>query len=219
MENILTAINKLNGVHHVCLYRDEKDLLSTFPDDQQGIESMAQMIDQVFTALQSIDKSHNEIYFSVEDKLLAAYLMYDSYIAILLTDKKINFPLIHMGIRSATAKLKRHLALNTTAPPPPIINQAAPVAQSARPVATAPAPSVTPVDAALDAIMEKMTTELINYFGPAAKFVFEDAVIQWETKYVRNRNNIPELSEILQEELDTPAEKRAFSQFVTKTLG
>jgi predicted regulator of Ras-like GTPase activity (Roadblock/LC7/MglB family) len=212
MENILTAINKLNGVHHVCLYRDEKDLLSTFPDDQQGIESMAQMIDQVFTALQSIDKSHNEIYFSVEDKLLAAYLMYDSYIAILLTDKKINFPLIHMGIRSATAKLKRHLALNTTAPPP-VISQAAPIAPSARPIAAAP------VDAELDAIMEKMTTELINYFGPAAKFVFEDAVIQWETKYVRNRNNIPELGEILQEELDTPAEKRAFSQFVTKTLG
>ncbi len=212
MENILTAINKLNGVHHVCLYRDEKDLLSTFPDDQQGIESMAQMIDQVFTALQSIDKSHNEIYFSVEDKLLAAYLMYDSYIAILLTDKKINFPLIHMGIRSATAKLKRHLALNTTAPPP-IIS----VTPSTRPVA--PAPSATPVDAELDVIMEKMTTELINYFGPAAKFVFEDAVIQWETKYVRNRNNIPELSEILQEELDTLAEKRAFSQFVTKILG
>jgi predicted regulator of Ras-like GTPase activity (Roadblock/LC7/MglB family) len=217
MENILTAINKLNGVHHVCLYRDEKDLLSTFPDDQHGIESMAQMIDQVFTALQSIDKSHNEIYFSVEDKLLAAYLMYDSYIAILLTDKKINFPLIHMGIRSATAKLKRHLALNTKAVPPPIISQAAPIAKPARPVAAAP--SASPVDTELDSIMEKLTTELINYFGPAAKFVFEDAVIQWETKYVRNRNNIPELSEILQEELDTPAEKRAFSQFVTKTLG
>jgi len=216
MENILTAINKLNGVHHVCLYRDEKDLLSTFPDDQQGIESMAQMIDQVFTALQSIDKSHNEIYFSVEDKLLAAYLMYDSYIAILLTDKKINFPLIHMGIRSATAKLKRHLALNTTALPP-VMSQA-PIAKPARPVA-APTPSASPVDVELDAIMEKMTTELINYFGPAAKFVFEDAVIQWETKYVKNRNNIPELSEILQEELDTLAEKRAFSQFVTKTLG
>ena len=213
MENILSAINKLNGVHHVCLYRDNQDILSTFTDEHQDIESMAQMIEQIFSALQSIDKSHNELYFSVEDKLLAAYLMYDSYIAILLTEKKINFPLIHMGIRSASAKLKRHIALTA----PPVV---------AVPVNTTPSLTVKPaensivsaIDASLKPIMDQLLDELINYFGPAAKFVFEDAVIQWETKYVKNRNNIPELGLILQEELDTAAEKRAFSQFVTKIL-
>jgi predicted regulator of Ras-like GTPase activity (Roadblock/LC7/MglB family) len=221
MENILTAINKLNGVHHVCLYRDNKDMLSTFPDEHQGIESMAQMIEQVFSALQSIDKSHNELYFSVEDKLLAAYLMYDSYIAILLTEKKINFPLIHMGIRSASAKLKRHITLN--AAPAPIVPT--PVATSASievspkaKAAPAPEPTITPIDPALEPIMDQLLTELINYFGPAAKFVFEDAIIQWETKYVKSRNTILELGEILKEELDTSAEKTAFSQFVTKIL-
>ena len=214
MENILSAINKLNGVHHVCLYRDNQDVLSTFPDEHQDIESMAQMIEQIFSALQSIDKSHNELYFSMEDKLLAAYLMYDSYIAILLTEKKINFPLIHMGIRSASAKLKRHIAL--TAPPP--IVAAIPTTPPTQTSQTKPVAKVSPVDAALEPIMDQLLHELINYFGPAAKFVFEDAVIQWETKYVKNRNNIPELSLILQEELDTVAEKRAFSQFVTKVL-
>jgi hypothetical protein len=196
----------------VCLYRDSQDILSTFPDEHDGIESMAQMIEQIFSALQSIDKSHNELYFSVEDKLLAAYLMYDSYIAILLTEKKINFPLIHMGIRSASTKLKRHIALNA----PPV---AAPSASAApAPIAKVIDPIATPVDPALEPIMNQLLNELINYFGPAAKFVFEDAVIQWETKYVKNRNTIPELGLILQEELDTAAEKRAFSQFVTKIL-
>jgi len=212
MENILSAINKLNGVHHVCLYRDNQDMLSTFPDEHEGIESMAQMIEQIFSALQSIDKSHNELYFSVEDKLLAAYLMYDSYIAILLTEKKINFPLIHMGIRSASAKLKRHIALSS----PPIATPATAVDTPA--VKKIADPIATPTDPILEPIMDQLLNELINYFGPAAKFVFEDAVIQWETKHVKNRNTIPELSLILQEELDTVAEKRAFSQFVTKIL-
>ena len=222
MDSILSNINKLNGVHHVCIYRDGNDISSTFPDDHRDIESIAQMIEQVFSALQAIDKSHDELYFSVEDKLLAAYLMVDSHIAILLTEKKINFPLIHMGIRSASAKIKRKIALSR---PVEAVTPAAPV--SSESVAEQPqveavkeevATKAVSADPELDSIMDKILNELINYFGPAAKFVLEDAVIQWETKYVRNRNNIPELGEILQDELDTAEEKRDFSQFVTKIL-
>lgn len=222
MENILENINKLNGVHHVCIYHDGDDVLSTFPDDHRDIESMAGMVEQVFSALQSIDKSHDELYFSVEDKLLAAYLMHGSYIAILLTEKKINFPLIHMGIRSASAKIKRHLALNpqTSSPAteevkPVEKTEQKPVEEAKTVKAEEPSTSADPE---LDSILDQLLTELINYFGPAAKFVLEDAVIQWETKYVRSRNNILELGEILQDELDTNEEKRAFSQFVTKIL-
>ena len=214
MENILTNINKLNGVHHVCIYRDGDDILSTFPDDHHDIESMAQMVEQVFSALQAINKSHDELYFSVEDKLLAAYLMHGSHIAILLTEKKINFPLIHMGIRSASAKIKRYLALQPKTIAPEIQETKKEIEE------TSPNTADTSLskDPQLDFILDQILTELINYFGPAAKFVLEDALIQWETKYVRNSNNIPELGEILQEELDTAEEKRAFSQFVTKIL-
>lgn len=212
MEKILNSINKLNGVHHVCIYRDGSDIISTFPDDHHDIESVAQKIEQIFSALQAIDKSHDELYFSIEDKLLAAYLMHESYIAILLTEKKINFPLLHMGIRSASAKIKRLLASQAVTIPPSVENKKNNVDVASEP------PHSMATDPELDSIMDKLLTELIEYFGPAAKFVFEDAVIQWETKYVRSKNNIPELGEILQEELDTPEEKRAFSQFVTKIL-
>ncbi len=141
--------------------------------------------------------------------------MYDSHIAILLTEKKINFPLLHMGIRSASAKIKRHLALS--APPAPVETVAQ--VEETKPEVETPAETNTATsDPELDSIMDQLLTELIEYFGPAAKFVFEDAVIQWETKYVRSKNNVPELGEFLQEELDTPEEKRAFSQFVTKIL-
>lgn len=224
VDSILSNINKLNGVHHVCIYRDGSDISSSFPDDHRDIESIAQMVEQVFTALQAIDKSHDELYFSVGDKLLAAYLMFDSHIAILLTEKKINFPLIHMGIRSASAKIKRKIALSQAtkvvapveAEPDKEIEGLDEKPEATEAIRVENAPDTNPE---LDAIMEKILNELINYFGPAAKFVLEDAVIQWETKYVRSRNNIPELGEILQEELDTAEEKRNFSQFVTKILG
>jgi len=219
MDNILANINKLNGVHHVCIYRDGNDISSTFPDDHRDIESIAQMVEQVFSALQAIDKSHDELYFSVEDKLLAAYLMFDSHIAILLTEKKINFPLIHMGIRSASAKIKRQIALTTEVETTTASEPENEVQESSPEKVTDTQVKSDSADPELDSILDKLLKELINYFGPAAKFVLEDAVIQWETKYVRSRNNIPELGEMLQEELDTAEEKRDFSQFVTKILG
>ena len=177
------------------------------------------MVEQVFSALQAIDKSHDELYFSVEDKLLAAYLMFDSHIAILLTEKKINFPLIHMGIRSASAKIKRQIALTTEVETTTASEPENEVQESSPEKVTDTQVKSDSADPELDSILDKLLKELINYFGPAAKFVLEDAVIQWETKYVRSRNNIPELGEMLQEELDTAEEKRDFSQFVTKILG
>lgn len=202
MEQVLENMNRLKGVHHSCIYHEANGLFSTFPEGQSDILATAQRVEQVFSSLQAIDKAHDEIYFSVEDKYLAAYLMYDFHIALLLTDKKVNFSLIQMGIRSASAKLRAYLSLSTNKSS--MTNMA----------------SITEGvdDPELEHIFEQILTELINYFGPAAKFVLEDAVIQWETKYLKSYDNIPELSDILVEQLDTVVEKRAFRQFVNKLL-
>ncbi len=202
MEKVLENMNRLKGVHHSCIYHESNGIFSTFPEAKGDILSTARRVEQVFSSLQSIDKAHDEIYFSVEDKYLAAYLMYDSHIALLLTDKKINFSLIHMGIRAASAKIRAHLSLNANKQTHVEIKPA--IEDSGDPT--------------LDYAFEQILTELINYFGPAAKFVLEDAVIQWETKYLKSYDNIPELSEILAEQFDTVIEKRTFKQFINKLL-
>ena len=110
IESILTTISKLKGVQHACIYRDDEAMSSNFPDNDQDIANLAKKIEQIFFALQAIDKSHDEISFSIDDDFIVAYLLYDSYIAILQTDKKANFPLIHMGIYSASSKIKSYIA-------------------------------------------------------------------------------------------------------------
>jgi predicted regulator of Ras-like GTPase activity (Roadblock/LC7/MglB family) len=216
IENILTTISKLKGVQHACLYRDGKDVLSTFPDNFKDITVLGQKMEQIFFGLQAVDKSHDEIYFSVEDKFMVAYLMYDSYIAILLTDKKINFPLIYMGIRSASSKIKRHVILHSEKTH--VFTEQQKPSNPIEVFSASPPRLISPADEKLELIMSQLLEELINYFGPAAKFVFEDAIIQWETNYVKSRDNIPELGDILLNELDTTKEKNAFSQFVKKIL-
>ncbi len=201
MEKVLENMSRLKGVHHSCIYHETHGIFSTFPEEKGDILATARRVEQVFSSLQVLEKAHDEIYFSLEDKYLAAYLMYDSHIALLLTDKKINFSLVHMGIRAASAKIRAYLSLNANKNTKFTTNL---VAESGDPI--------------LDHIFEQILTELINYFGPAAKFVLEDAVIQWETKYLKSYDNIPELSDILVEQFDTVIEKRAFRQFVNKLL-
>jgi predicted regulator of Ras-like GTPase activity (Roadblock/LC7/MglB family) len=212
VENILATLSNLKGVHHAGLYRDDKGLLSSFPEDYQNINALAQNIEQIFSALQATEKSHNELYFSVEDNLLAAYLMHNSYIAILLTDKNINFPLVRMGIRSASLKIEQHLELISKK------DKSLAKENNTEPLIKISHNEPPPIDEELELIMTKLLEELINYFGPAAKFVFEDALIQWEVHYIKNRDNIPELGKILLKEMDTPQEKSEFLNFLDQIL-
>ncbi len=219
MENILTTISELKGVHHACLYHEGDDLLSTFPENEHDITALGQKMEQIFFALQAIDKSHDEIYFSIDDKFVVAYYMFDSYIAILLTDKKINFPLVHMGIRSASSKIKRHVVLHSENTNFYAEQQASSESIKVVPETNKNNPTLDfPVDPELSNLLSKLLEELTDYFGPAAKFVYEDAMIQWETKYVKSRDNIPELGDILLDEFETPEEKDAFLQFLIHIL-
>ena len=108
-EQIVGNISGLRGVLYASLYKDGKQLASSFPDEQnESIIKTAEIIEQAFSALESIQKSHSEMYFSVDGKYLAVYKLHEAHFAILLTEKKINFPLIHMGIKSASEKI-RHI--------------------------------------------------------------------------------------------------------------
>ena len=210
MKNILNSIAKLKGVHHACIYQENKELVSTFPQDQSdALQLSGEMIGQFFSALQAIEKSRDEMYFSVGEKYLIAYLMHDSCIALLLTDKKINFPLIHMGLKSAATKIKRMIATEEA-------EHLASISAAAAP-ASSPAP-VVPTETELEPAMEQLTKILVDYLGPAAQFVFEDTVTLWKKKYVQSFDNLPHLVELLQLELDSDTEKNTFAQHAQTTI-
>lgn len=212
MKTILKNITILRGVHHVCIYREGKEPVSNFPDNfNEPMMLSYDLIDQVFSALKAIDKSHNEIYFSIGDKFLVAYLLDETCIALLLTDKKINFPLLNMGIKSAAMKVKRMIKDEA--------QQEIAQSEQQAPAQQASIEQDVSADAELQAMLAKLSAILKQYLGPAAVFVFEDDVVKWRKTYVQSRENLPHLIEIIKKELDPNTEQAAFLEQAQAVIG
>ena len=196
MKTILKNISILRGVHHVCIYQQGKAPVSNFPDDlNESMFLSYKLIDQIFSAVKAIGKSHNEIYFSIGDKFLVAYLMHETCIALLLTDKKINFPLLNMGIKSAKMKIQRILKEQQKV--------ASPVSQQAL-------KQVLSTDKELQRSLRQLLKILKQYLGPAAVFVFEENIKKWSKTYVQRYDNLPHLLEIMKKDLDPNTEQQEF---------
>ncbi|HIO93289.1 MAG TPA: hypothetical protein EYG68_10680 [Leucothrix mucor] len=206
MESILKGITLLRGVHHACIYQEGKDPVSTFPEDAaESIALSHDLIDQIFSALKAINKSHNEIYFSIGDKFLVTYLMHETCIAILLTDKKINFPLVNMGIKSARTKVQRKIKEE----------------QQEKIASLAPqgkADQTPPTDEELQPVLDQLADILKKYLGPAAIFVFEDDVNKWKKTYIQSHENLSFLVEITQQGLDPKTEQHEFAEQAQRVI-
>lgn len=231
MKNILKKMVVLKGVHHACFYQEGKDIISTFPEHQQsGLESAGEMISQMFDALTAINKSHNEVYFSLGDKFLVAYLLEHNNLILLLTEKRINFPLIHMGVKSATAKIKLWLATQNTNLSHqnelhPSIASSVTKTSSTKPSDTkpvekksAPSPKEIPIPPDVAKILTKMLDVLINFLGPAASFVFDDVVDTWKQNQPPTKASLNNLVNLLLKELDTESERQTFIQQIERIL-
>lgn len=225
MEQIVKGISRLKGVHHASIYKDGEQLASTFDEDQyDAIINSADIISQIFSALEAIEQSHNEIFFSIGKHYLAGYLLNDDYIVILLTEKKINFPLINMGIKSASGKIahkvkeqqkeqeqKREQEQEIIRNEERIKEKAA---EQQRQLTEAKG-SVTiediPTNTTFKPIFDELSQILVEYLGPAAQFVIDDSVNLWKSKYLQNTDNLPHLIELIQKELDSENEKEQFA--------
>lgn len=107
MEAILKDLEQLTGVEHGCLYHDGRIVATTFPqvlDD--NLAAMGKMLEQIFSGVDSIGRSHNEIYLEFDENYLLGYRIDRNLILTLLTSKQINFSSLHISVRSAGAALK-----------------------------------------------------------------------------------------------------------------
>ncbi len=210
-EQIVGNISGLRGVLNACLYKDGKQLASSFPNEQnESIINAAEIIEQAFSALESIQKSHSEMYFSVDGKYLAAYKLHDAHFAILLTEKKINFPLIHMGIKSASEKLKHALDEQ---------EKERALAEAQKQTAESPTGMSVPTNSSLVTTLNQYSAVLTSFLGPAARFVVDDCVDAWKQKYTQTEENLPHLIELIQQELDSDDEKESFAKQIQLMTG
>lgn len=202
MKTIVDSISKLKGVHHACIYQNGKLLASNFPDNEASLATAQEVIDQIFTALLAIERSYNEIYFSIGEQFLAAFLMHDNHIALLLTEKKINFPLINMGVKSASTKIRLKIEEEKS-------EQLASMSVTSTninvPVVFSPG-----TNPGFEPLLEQLSSKLVYFLGPVAPLVLEDKLKQWKQKYNQTQENLPHLVELIQEELDSDDEKKEF---------
>ena len=203
MQAVVDTLCTLAGVRYAGIYKNSEVISSNFPDIQSSpMSRSSHVVSQIFSALESVDKSHNELYFGIDKGYLAAFRLQDGYIALLLTDKKINVPMISMGIKSASQTIKqqtdvkqaeqdrlKHFAGTNILDEEPIV----PVEESLRP------------------IFDRYTRLLTGYLGPAASVIVEDAIDVWKQTYVQTPNNLPFLLAILEEELDSDKERQEFT--------
>ncbi|HHC74216.1 MAG TPA: hypothetical protein ENK78_03995 [Thiothrix sp.] len=229
MEKILQGISQLKGVNHACIYnfktQDKGVLGTTFPAlQQENIQNSTDMIEQVFSALQAIDKKHNELYFSIDNKYLAAYLMDEQHIAILLTEKRINFPLIHMGIRSASKKLHNQLHLQRQQQQQRQRQQHRPTARVAHSIKandsnknTDQVNKANKDESELSLVFDQLSKLLMSYHGTQANTVCQAAIQTWQETYVPNRQNLDHLITIIQQSLPNDTDRQNFT-LIAKNL-
>ena len=202
MQAIVDTLTALSGVRHVGIYKNGEVLGSNFTDDfQQSMLNSSEVISQLFLALESVEKTHNEIFIGVNSGYLAGFRMHSGHVAVLLTEKKLNFPMISMGIKSAAERLKQELEeTQKKFEQQQIVSSAADEAVA----------STEPTNEALLPAINQYVYILTEFLGPAASVVVEDAVEEWKGTYVQSSSNLTYLVALLLKELDTVKEKQLF---------
>lgn len=205
MQAIVETLCALSGVSHAGIYKNSELVSSNFPDNQTSpMTRSSHVIGQLFSALESVNKSHNELYFGIDSGYLAAFRLQDGYVALLLTDKKINVPMISMAIKSASQTIKQQAeedrAEQSRLAQPSPLNTPDEIEEA-----------VVPVEESLRPIFDRYTRLLTTYLGPAASVIVDDAIEVWKKTYLQTPDNLPHLIAILEKELDSEKERQAFS--------
>lgn len=202
MQDIVDSLCALKGVRHAAIYKQGELTYSNLTEAQQvSLINSSVVISQIFSAIEAIGKTHNEIFIGVDSGYLAGFRLHTDYVALLLTEKKINFPMMSMGVKSASEMI-RQLEQKEQAERDRLES----IAATSQPQQS---PEV-PTEQSLLPVLDSYTQLLREFLGPAAEILVEDAVDTWKKTYVQRAQNLPYLLALLEAELDSPQERQAF---------
>lgn len=107
LDGALYQLTALNLVNEAILFSlDQGFLLIEEADVSPWAKRAAPIAEQMFSALHSIQRAHNEIRFEFDGRLIIVYEITDSVLLLLSADPQINFSLLDLGVKSVTAKVK-----------------------------------------------------------------------------------------------------------------
>ena len=103
MDAIVHQIQSLQGVQEVSIYREGSILASTLLVAKlEKLQLVFRLIEQLFTELRQLGKSHNELCFTFSSQLMLIYKLPNNCMVILITDKRVHKPMLQMGVKAAT---------------------------------------------------------------------------------------------------------------------
>lgn len=107
MKQVMHDLKKIHNLKHAYIHQENKESISTFDVEKTPlIKTSIELVEQYFMAAQGIDKSYNEITFPLENgDNLIAFLMDETTLVVLLTEEKINLPMLHLALTVIIKKL------------------------------------------------------------------------------------------------------------------
>jgi len=216
MKNIINDLTSLKGINYGYIYKDDQVLATNFPEVlQDKLSNVGHMIGQMFMTVDAIEQTHDEIHFELDENFLIAYRVDEDLLVVLLTEKKINLPLIHMTIKSAEKKIK---AL-ADAPIPTPTPESTPVSPpTIAPEVKQSIPAVVTMTVETEVKIDQIIDLLMDYLGPAASIVFDEVAEIWKRNFTPNQENLIELIKLLMQELDDKSEQKSFLKMAAKII-
>lgn len=111
IEGALAQLTAMKGVNDASVYSLEHGLFSTVPVEQQAwVRNAAAIVEQIFSSVHSVAMAHNEICLEFDDRLIAVYEISDAVLVLLSTERRINLPMVGMGVKGVAGKIRESLA-------------------------------------------------------------------------------------------------------------
>ncbi len=206
MKQILEELGTLGGVYHGCIVKEGNVVATTFPSLlNDNLTSIGKITDRIFKGAGSVKHSYNEIYFEMDENYLLGYPVNGGIVVLLLTGKDVNFALIHMTVKSAGPQISRELASQL-----PDDVQEHPVV---------PRRTNQKIDQSLKPFLNEILEALTLQIGPVARITMGEALKSWRVTFEPTRKNLPQLINILAEDIDDEVSRQEFRDELNVLLG
>ncbi len=206
MKALLDKLVATKGVQQAYLLNDGLQIsASPIPAEDDKFIAVAELFNQIFSAI----KSSNESYIELEKKLIIINRFTGNYTLLIITDKIVNIPMIHMATKVFTKNITPLLIKPRQTALIPEKNKAL--------IETLQAPNPVSYKGAIlnpipDDLFSALKDLLNSYIGPVSSLIFTDYHDQWKEQYQPSKENILPLLKVLQRDIATNDEKDKFLQ-------
>jgi len=204
MNAILQDIQTLGHINYSFVYHDGHIKASTFPKVLQGkLEFASHLMHKIIQSIEVIEHKYNEIIMQFAEHYLVTYIIEKDMFIALLAEKKVNFSLLNMTIKSAIPQIKE-------------------LALSSKGVASAGKQETTDNETALQDLsswLDSMKLALSKRIGPMAGILFNDCLEEWQAKFPVSQNTLKELARIASNTIEDRKARLQFLQEVSALIG